>query len=513
MQATAPRAAIYARLSAAQSSDASEASDSIANQLRDLRALRDRNGYAPAGEFADDGISGYKGKHRPAFESLLASIARGEVDVILARHSDRLERNEREGLMVRLASIRAGVRWHFASGMTLDPSTAEGGLLARILSALAEFESAVKSDRLRQHYEGSRVRGEQFAGRRPFGYLGTGADMATPHPDEAPLVRRAYDTIASGGSVYSVAKAWNDAGLPTIGGAARWSHAAVRAILTRPRNAGLVVHRGEVVDGVQGEWEPLVSVEQWRAVQDLLSDPVRRTNRGRKPVHLLGGLIECGTCGGAMRSNTARDKRSKSVAPVVHYRCTGLPDRRAEGVQHATVSAELAERDIVTHVFGSLADRVSRGLDAADTPPEVAPLLAERADLNRRRVQAQEIALLPGADVGHLGKTLAEIDRQVKAIDAEIDAASRNRARRGALGIAGDVTALFREAPEHHPLDVDRLREIRASFDAHWSGLNLEERRDLVRATLRIKAWPMATVRAQGVPRITYRYAHLEENE
>jgi hypothetical protein len=177
---------------------------------------------------------------------------------------------------------------------------------------------------------------------------------------------------------------------------------------------------------------------------------------------------------------------------------------------HTSIGCDILDKRMPTSVFSALADLVGRGLDKAETPPEVAPLLGQRADLNERRERAQAIALMPGADLRHLRGELAAIDARVVAIDAEVEGAYRNRARRGALAIAADVIDLFRQHPDEvlTSADLTQLREIRARFDAHWSWLSQDEQRELIRATLSITVNATSAVR-DGVPRVAVDYLHL----
>ncbi|MCJ1706895.1 recombinase family protein [Microbacterium sp. VKM Ac-2923] len=275
---TVMRAAIYARLSAPQVGEQStEESDSIANQVRDLKTMAQRLGYDVVHVFADDGISGYKGKHRPGFQRLLRAIADGEVDVILSRHQDRLERNEEEGFKIRVASVKHKVTWAFASGMTMNPSTAEGGLLAKILSPISEFESHVRAQRLLMHYEGKRISGTFQAPPGTFGY-----ERENVVEWEAQLIREAYEAIDQGRTMGSIVRQWNAAAVPQRKkGKNDWSDAHIRSILQRPRHAGLMADKdGVIIDGLVGQWEPIVDVELWQRVNHVISDPKRRSSPG-----------------------------------------------------------------------------------------------------------------------------------------------------------------------------------------------------------------------------------------
>src|SRR4029450_7944259 len=77
------RVALYARVSTdGQSTD---------NQLRELRAVVEPNGWTVVGEFVDHGISGAKGrKERPRFDALLHAVTRKEFDMVAAWSVDRL---------------------------------------------------------------------------------------------------------------------------------------------------------------------------------------------------------------------------------------------------------------------------------------------------------------------------------------------------------------------------------------------------------------------------------------
>jgi hypothetical protein len=65
---------------------------SVENQTRELQAIAERHGWIIIGVFSDPGVSGMKEK-RPAFDKLLAGVARKEFDVVAAWSVDRLGRS------------------------------------------------------------------------------------------------------------------------------------------------------------------------------------------------------------------------------------------------------------------------------------------------------------------------------------------------------------------------------------------------------------------------------------
>lgn len=65
-------------------------------------------------------------------------------------------------------------------------------------------------------------------------------------------------------------------------------------MLSSPRNAGLLTHDGKVIG--QGAWEPIIDVDDHRALVALFTDPARRSGPVRVDSALLVGATTCGIC-------------------------------------------------------------------------------------------------------------------------------------------------------------------------------------------------------------------------
>lgn len=92
------RVALYVRVSTD--------SQTIQNQLLELRAAGARLGWNIVAEFADEGISGAKGRdQRPAYDALLKGVARREFDLVASWAVDRLGRSLRD-LVLFLDELR-----------------------------------------------------------------------------------------------------------------------------------------------------------------------------------------------------------------------------------------------------------------------------------------------------------------------------------------------------------------------------------------------------------------------
>src|SRR4051812_38035042 len=82
------RAVVYVRISR----DRVGAGLGVERQEQDCRLLAARVGAEVVQVFVDNDLSAFSGKPRPGYQSLLAAIAAGSVDTVLAWHTDRLHR-------------------------------------------------------------------------------------------------------------------------------------------------------------------------------------------------------------------------------------------------------------------------------------------------------------------------------------------------------------------------------------------------------------------------------------
>ena len=153
----AMRCAIYARVSTD--------GQTTENQLRELRAAVERNGWLIVGEYVDHGISGAKGRRvRPQFDALLRAVARREFDVVAAWSVDRLGRSLQD-LVGFLSDLQAKKVDLYLHQQALDTSTPSGKAMFGMLSVFAEFEADLIRMRTREGMriakENGRLRGKQ----------------------------------------------------------------------------------------------------------------------------------------------------------------------------------------------------------------------------------------------------------------------------------------------------------------------------------------------------------------
>jgi site-specific DNA recombinase len=401
-------AGIYTRIS----SDPNDEKFGVKRQEADARTLCEVRGWTVADVFCDNDRSAFsQRKARPDYQRMLADIRDGKINIVVAWHPDRLHRQTRE-LVPFIDLVNAqGVHVETVTAGAYDLSTPTGRMQARIVGSVAEFESEHKSERIRRKLEANAAAGRHHGGSRPYGWH---QDRVTLNESEAAAVREASAMLLAGQSIKEIARMLNLSGNRTSTGRP-WRDVTVRDMLIRPRNAGLRIHHGEEVG--HGKWEPILSVEDFRQVQAILSNPARRTTPGRDGrVHLLSVIARCGVCDGPIIVSKSRPYKGKSSRV---YRC-----RRAH----------------VVRLQAPVDDLVTRVILARLALPDAQDLLVESSRVDAAhaaavRIQELQDRLKEAADAYAAGViTMAQLTRINAALmpsldEAKIAAASPSRAQ------------------------------------------------------------------------------------
>jgi len=152
------RAAIYARVSTD--------GQTTENQLRELRAVADRNGWPVVQEFVDQGISGAKGREqRPAFDALWKGATRRDFDVVMVWAVDRLGRSLSH-LVNFLSELHAKKVDLFIYQQGIDTTTPAGKALFGMMGVFAEFERSMIQERVKAGIKRVRAKGQRWGRRK-----------------------------------------------------------------------------------------------------------------------------------------------------------------------------------------------------------------------------------------------------------------------------------------------------------------------------------------------------------
>ena len=336
------KAALYARYSSDNQRDAS-----IEDQLRICRARAEREGWTIIDSYTDRAISGAS-LLRPGVQEMIADGLKRRFDVILTESLDRLSRDQED-----IAGLYKRMRFADVSIVTLSEGEVselhiglKGTMGALFLKDLA--------DKTRRGLRG-RVEMGRSGGGLCFGY--DVVRTADPddrgereiNPTEATVVQRIFRDYLAGQSSRTIALTLNEEGVAGPQGK-EWGPSTIhgnpkrgtgilnnelyigRLVWNRLRymkdpdtgrrvsrpnpESEWVVHEVpdlRIVD--QSIWDE-VKARQASLAFDTTGDSGNPMNDRRRPKHLLGGLIKCGSCGGGysliskdlLGCSTARNK-------------------------------------------------------------------------------------------------------------------------------------------------------------------------------------------------------------
>lgn len=314
METQVPRAAIYCRIS----SDPEGKAAGVERQEADCRELAAKLGHEVVRVFVenDTGASTRSKKARPRYKEMIDAVMAGRYNSIFAYSNSRLTRRPSEWEDLIRLHEKTGVGIHTVVSGRADFATADGRAVARTIAAWDAAEAERTAERVKRAKDDAVAKGEWRGGRRPFGYESDGVTLL---PEEAHALERAADGIIAGRSLASVTRELNAAGLTTTSKKAKaLTPVALRNILLRPRNAGLMEVKGEIAGHAQ--WPAAIPEDKWLALRGILTDPSRRTQNGSENRWLGSHLFRCGEpgCSNFVRGavSTGRDRSRRLV-----YRC------------------------------------------------------------------------------------------------------------------------------------------------------------------------------------------------
>jgi DNA invertase Pin-like site-specific DNA recombinase len=432
------RAFIYCRIS----QDRTGAGLGVTRQEEDCRILAKRLDAEVIQVFTDSDISAYSGKRRPAYEEMLASMQQGGADLILCWHTDRLHRSTKDLEAYIDISEKHGIATHAAQAGELDLATPSGRAVARTLGAWSRYESEMKSERQKRQRKQAREMGRWTGGVIPFGWAIVDGNPVI-NEAQAGLLRYAVDQIYAGASMSSLVRHFDASGQKSPRGLS-WNHVSLLQMMLRPKIAGLREVDGEIVD--DPVFPGIIGEEKWRGVRALLKAPDRRTSFDNSSRWLLSGLAYC-ECGSTVKIGATRDHRGGRRGV---YRCKlvgpGHVNRNAVNVDdwvNTVVPLLLKQRGVVEAVKSPLRQRDG-------------DLESEANALRARLAEAASMAADGVLSMAQLGVMSKKLQAQITELEGSMEKA----------------------ALAAHPSDFDAA--------ARWEGLSLEERRAIIRETIKV---------------------------
>ncbi len=349
-------AAIYARKSTEQGGVADEAK-SVTRQVEHATAYATRKGWTvdPAHVYIDDGISGAEFVKRPGFLRLMNALKpRPSFQVVVTMEQSRLGRSLEEVPVALKRITDAGVRIYcYLTDSEVKRDTLLDRYLVSTMAMVDEMHRQQDQQRARDVGRG-KARAGHVAGGKVYGYTNVrreGHVVRVIDPTQAAVVTRVFTEIAQGRGYARIARGLNAEGVPGPRPGRGWAKTCLWEMAFRDLYRGRSIYgktrwvdRGgtKVKEAVPADDWIDVKVPECRIIPETLWTAAharlartrqtytggvgnhRETGARPDPAlesrHLFGGLVRCGTCGGAMH---AIKRTSRRGTPRVYYVCNG----------------------------------------------------------------------------------------------------------------------------------------------------------------------------------------------
>ncbi|WP_214416700.1 recombinase family protein [Sphaerisporangium fuscum] len=300
----------YARISADRKKD----EHGVRDQHKINRKTAAKYGWTIVHEFTDNDKSAAKADVvRDDFEVMLKALVAGKLSDgtpirgVVVWMDDRLVRRpgDYERFVDALTYNEGFVYADEQRQLDLYNEDVEAAGLMGAVQAKKEVRKIQR--RVRRSHRRRAEEGTPVGGHRPFGWQ---ADRVSLHPVEAPLLQRAARDFIGGRSLRSIVNEWIREGVKTPRGG-DWKVHVLKDTLSNPRLCGWRRLGGELVrddagNPVVGQWEAILTPDEWVTVQAIFST---RNGRSvgkdgvpgevlpadyREHRYLLTGILRCG---------------------------------------------------------------------------------------------------------------------------------------------------------------------------------------------------------------------------
>jgi site-specific DNA recombinase len=268
-------------------------------------------------------------------------------DVVVCYCVDRLSSQDAHVYILDEEFGRAGVEMAFAT------EDFEQSAIGRFVRSAKVLAAAIEVEKIRERTVRGRIArvqsGKLIPGGKPlYGYQWADErdhkgklirGRLVEDPNTAATVKRIFQSLATGSTLRSIAKALTHEAIPTpTGVSAQWQTSTVARIAHVPGYKGEAYGWGIRKGGAQpqhfdpekaiampeGTIPQIIDVPTWNAVQAVLSRNKERAVRNAKNPEsalLRGGFVRCGYCGATMyprpRSNGRTDYVCKSTQDII----------------------------------------------------------------------------------------------------------------------------------------------------------------------------------------------------
>ena len=268
-----------------------------------------------------------------------------EIDYFIAYDVSRIARDAFAFLSLFNKLNILGIKLKLINNPNLDTDSPMGKLIITILAAIFEFFRFDNADRVRDNMI-IRVKEGKRMNNAPYGYRMIDKKMVII-PEEAEIIKFVFEQYLKGHGIVAIEKMINR-DRSTI---KQWLQNKVYAGynvfgITRTNKSTFKQVKNpdpsKIIE-VKGDWEPIISLETWQKVADIITkNRELRMRNIEKTSYLLAGLL-VHTCGEKFRGNSGRKG-------TYYYRCKGCNRSIKTDTIDSKVLDELFSSDILSEL-------------------------------------------------------------------------------------------------------------------------------------------------------------------
>lgn len=362
------RCAIYTRVS---TQEQAEEGYSIDEQYRLLEEECIKQGYYLEKHYSDRGISGKDIKHRPALQELLKDAEEGKFDMVISWKINRISRKLADVLKIVDILEKNNITYKSYSE-PFETDTPAGRMQFQMMALIGEFERGTISQNVKLGMMAMAKSGN-WCGGIVLGYdvtpiVGetTGKRKKTKltiNEEEANVVRFIFQEYASGKGYKAIVNQLNKQGYRTKRGNAFGVY-GIKEILKNPVYIGKIRYNVRqnwsekrrrdinpnpiLVDGIH---EPIIDMNTWNKVQELLENKQGRAARIYDTEFPLTGILKCPMCGKSMTISRVVKKNADGTKRVLNYYACGAWKNKGTAVCKSNM---IRIEKVHEHVYGKL---------------------------------------------------------------------------------------------------------------------------------------------------------------
>lgn len=332
-----------------------------------------------------------------------------EIDYFIAYDVSRIARDAFAFLSLFNKLNILGVKLKLINNPNLDTDSPMGKLIITILAAIFEFFRFDNADRVRDNMI-IRVKEGKRMNNAPYGYRMIDKRMVIIS-EEAEIIKFVFEQYLKGHGIVAIEKMINR-DRSTI---KQWLQNKVYAGynvfgVTRTNKSTFKQVKNpdpsKIIE-VKGDWEPIISLDTWQKVADIMTkNRELRMRNIEKTSYLLAGLL-VHTCGEKFRGNSGRKG-------TYYYRCKGCNRSIKTDTIDNKVLDELFNSDILFEL-----NRTSDG-EAGAKKKEISRLKNKKISLLNKEKKLIDLYTEDLISKNEYAKRRNEIKNSVIGIEAEL---------------------------------------------------------------------------------------------